>query len=66
VDSDGGNISYFTNAVHKDCGGLVRAMIEVTSEQKKIGFVCARCHAMWIAPDGMTFGVPPTWVEGKK
>ena len=66
MSDDGRTSNYFTNAVHKDCGGLVRVMIEVTGDQKKIGFMCAKCHAMWAAPDGMTLSVPPNWVEGGK
>ena len=65
MTDDGRTTNYFTNAVHKDCGGLVRVMIEVTGEEKKVGFMCAKCHAMWSAPDGMIMSVPKTWEEKK-
>ena len=65
MGDDGRTSNYFTNAVHKDCGGLVRVMIEVTEYKRSVGFMCAKCHAMWSAPDGNILSVPPNWVERK-
>lgn len=58
--------NYFTTAVHRGCGGLVRAMIQVTGEKRRLGFMCAKCHAMWDAPDGVDLAVPPSWVEKER
>lgn len=63
MSNDDRTTDYFTNAIHKDCGGLIRVMFEVTDEQKRVGFMCAKCHAMWASPSGTTVNWPPSWVE---
>ena len=59
----GRTTNYFTNAVHKDCGGLIRVVLEITDGQKRVGFMCAKCHTMWVPPAGTTISIPPSWVE---
>jgi hypothetical protein len=63
MNYDGRVPNYFTNAVHKDCGGLVRVVLQVTDGEKRVGFMCAKCRSLWVAPAGTTFNVPPAWVE---
>lgn len=59
------SVHYISYALHKDCGGHIRAIVEVTGDQRQVGFVCTKCRAMWSAPDGMMLAVPDTWTVAK-
>lgn len=59
--------NYITYAVHKHCGGSIRACISVTGTRHRISFMCTKCHAIWDDPLGVIeIAVPDDWVEKRE